>query len=144
MVDAQIEMSCDLLINKIMFYLSQLPVQLTFHFMRPKLHSLCEYMRFVDYLSALPQQTDQMKATRVMYTDMPQGLNEIPKRCSYLKKKFFDEYPTEKPERLVQSEKDAQIKSVEEEADDYKKVKEEDENANEEDPDAEEDENKTL
>ena len=45
-LDAQIEMSCDLLINKIMFYLSQLPIQLSFNQMRPKLYLLCEYVRF--------------------------------------------------------------------------------------------------
>ena len=37
-VDAQIEMNCDLLINKIMYYLSQLPLQLSFEMMKPKLY----------------------------------------------------------------------------------------------------------
>ena len=47
-------MNCDLLINKIMYYLSQLPLQLSFEMMRPKLRDLCEYVRFADYLSAWP------------------------------------------------------------------------------------------
>ena len=53
-VDAQIETNCDLIINKILFYLSQLPIQLTFSMMKPKLYQLCEYTRFNDYLKAWP------------------------------------------------------------------------------------------
>ena len=36
-LDAQIEMNCDSLINKLLHYLSQLPIQLSFKKMQPKL-----------------------------------------------------------------------------------------------------------
>lgn len=38
-----------------------------------------------------------MAETRVLFSDLEQGMQEIPQNCSYLKKSFFDEYPTEKP-----------------------------------------------
>ena len=43
--------------------------------MMPKLCDLCEYSRFYDYLDAWPQQTAQMNATRVLYTEMEKGMN---------------------------------------------------------------------
>ena len=36
-LDAQMEMNCDSLINKLLHYLSQLPIQLSFQKMQPKL-----------------------------------------------------------------------------------------------------------
>ena len=95
-------MNCDLLINKIMYYLSQLPFQLSFEMMKPKLYQLCEYIRFNDYISSWPQQTGQMETTRVLYTEMQPGPNYIQEKCSYLKKKFFNDHPTEKPETVLE------------------------------------------
>lgn len=68
-------MNNDQLINKILYYLSKLPIQLSFDIMMPKLCDLCEYSRFYDYLDAWPQQTAQMNATRVLYTEMEKGMN---------------------------------------------------------------------
>ena len=45
-----------------------------------------------------------MKATRVLFTDLKKGNNEIAENCSYLKKKFFDEHPTEKPDKPKEDE----------------------------------------
>ena len=58
---------------------------------------LCEYSRFYDYLDSWPQQTAQMKATRVLWTEMEKGMNQIAENCSYLRSQFFKEHPTEKP-----------------------------------------------
>ena len=33
----------------------------------------------------------------MIYTSMEPGMNELPENCSYLKKSFFDKYPTEVP-----------------------------------------------
>ena len=96
-LDAQIEMNNDQLINKILYYLSRLPNQFSFSIMRPKLRYLCEYSRFYDYLDSWPQQTAQMKATRVLWTEMNKGMNQIAENCSYLRAQFFEEHPTEKP-----------------------------------------------
>lgn len=97
-MDAQIKTNCDLTINKILYYLSQLPIQLSLKMMIPKLYQMCEYKRFNDYISSWPTSTDQMKTIRIMYTDMEPGFNEIALNCSYLKKKFFIEYPMSKPD----------------------------------------------
>ena len=94
-------MNNDQLINKILYYMSCLPIQFSFEIMRPKLSSLCEYSRFYDYLDAWPQQTAQMKATRILFTDLEKGMNEIAQNCSYLTKNFFIGHPTEKPEKVL-------------------------------------------
>ena len=52
------ETNCDNIINKILYYLSQLPMQLSHNLMKPKMYKLCRYSRFYDYLDAWPQQTD--------------------------------------------------------------------------------------
>ena len=49
-----LETNCDNLINKILYYLSKLPIQLSFNLMKPKMYKLCEYYRFYDYLDAWP------------------------------------------------------------------------------------------
>lgn len=72
-LDQQINLSCDHLVNKILYYLSKLPAQYSIQKMQPKMAKLCEYARFYDYLASLPRATDQMAATRVMYTDLPAG-----------------------------------------------------------------------
>ena len=57
-LDAQMETNCDNIINKILYYLSQLPMQLSHNLMKSKMYKLCRYSRFYDYLDAWPQQTD--------------------------------------------------------------------------------------
>ena len=83
-----------------------------------------------------------MRSTRVLYTNMPPGMNEIAVTCSYLKKQFFIENPTEKPERIVAEEITALSGTND---DDFQRVKvsEEDVNA-EEDYEDEDDEGKEL
>ena len=132
-LDAQIETNSDLMINKIMYYLSRLPLQLSFSMMKDKLYLVCEYKRFANYIEAWMQQPDQMMNTRVLFTDMDAGKNELPVNCSYLKKTFFDEHPTEKPE-AVQASEIAEMTNLavnDQNDDDYKsaKVQDEDEEA---------------
>ena len=57
-LDAQMETNCDNIINKILYYLSQLPMQLSHDLMKPKMYKLCRYSRFYDYLDAWPHKTD--------------------------------------------------------------------------------------
>lgn len=70
-----LETNCDNLINKILFYLSKIPMQLSFNLMKPKMYRLCEYSRFYDYLDAWPQQTEQLKSIRMLYTNMEAGMH---------------------------------------------------------------------
>ena len=51
-MDAQIEMSNALTTNKILYYLANLPIQLSLGMMKPKLKSVAMEARFIDYLSA--------------------------------------------------------------------------------------------
>lgn len=57
-LDAQLETRCDELINKILYYLSKLPIYISFEHLQPKMKKLCTYVRFLDYMSAWPQATD--------------------------------------------------------------------------------------
>ena len=94
-LDALLKINCDSLINMVLHYLSCIPIQYSFQKMQPKLSDLAEYSRFVDYISSWPQQTDQMKATAVLYTDKEQGIHYESENCSYLSKDFFDRHPIE-------------------------------------------------
>ena len=53
---------------------------------------LCTYVRFLDYLKAWPQTTDQMRMTRVLNTALPQGTHPKSVNTSYLKADFFKEF----------------------------------------------------
>ena len=98
-------MNNDLLINKILYYLSQLPIEYSFHKMQPKLRYVCQHVRFIDYLNSWLTSTSQMKQVRVLYTDMEPGCHLIKQNIAYLTKGFFDEYPTEQPQKDLLEEK---------------------------------------
>ena len=70
---------------------------------------------------------------------MQAGFNDIPENCSYLKKQFFINNPTEKPESVIADE----LAAIRGNDDNYQRVEEEDEN-NQEQQVADEDEDKTL
>ena len=53
-LDVLLDMNCDSLINKLLHYLSRLPIQYSFRKMQPKLKDLAEFSRFLDYISAWP------------------------------------------------------------------------------------------
>ena len=78
-------MNCDLLINKILYFFSRIPIQYSFDRMKPKLKYIATYSRFYDYLDSWTVQTLQMEQTRVLYTNMEAGIQRIPEKCSYLK-----------------------------------------------------------
>ena len=48
---AQLEMSCDKIINKILYYLSELPIAESFFCLMPNFKELVAYSRFEDYLN---------------------------------------------------------------------------------------------
>ena len=50
-VTAQLEMSCDKIINKILYYLSELPIAESFFCLMPNFKELVAYSRFEDYLN---------------------------------------------------------------------------------------------
>ena len=93
-LDVLLELNCDSLINKILHYLSRVPIQYSYQKMQPKLKNLATYSRFIDYISAWPQQNYQMRTTRVLYTDMDSGLNYLGENCSFLNKDFYERNPT--------------------------------------------------
>jgi len=93
-LDLQIEMNCQSLINKILYFLSKVPIDYSYKKMKPKLKDLATQSRFFDYISAWPQQNYQMKMTRVLFTDMEEGLNYLSENCSYLTKDFFQRHPS--------------------------------------------------
>ena len=51
---ALINLNCDSLINKILHYLSRLPIQYSFQRIQDKLEELVEYSRFADYVNSWP------------------------------------------------------------------------------------------
>ena len=60
-IEAQLYMSCDKTINKILFYMSKLPIQESFFLLMPNFKDLVDYKRFEDYLDQWFKQTQQMK-----------------------------------------------------------------------------------
>ena len=61
-------MGCDRLINKMLYYLSKVPVQKSFYSLTPRFRELVEYTRFADYMDTFFQMTKQMQETTVLYT----------------------------------------------------------------------------
>lgn len=51
-VDSMLKINSDEIVNKILYYLSKLPIQLSFTQMQGKLEGLCEKARFIDYIKA--------------------------------------------------------------------------------------------
>ena len=56
-IDAQLEMSCDRLINKMLYYLSNVSVQKSFFSLIPRFKDLVEYTRFEGYMDTFFQMT---------------------------------------------------------------------------------------
>ena len=72
-LEAQLELSSDKLINKMLFYLSRLPLQFSFHQMTEDFHKLVPYQRFSDYVERWFNETNQMKNVSVLNTDHSKG-----------------------------------------------------------------------
>ena len=58
------------------------------------MEKLVKFTRFIDYISAWPQQSAQMRAITLLMTDMEKGPNYVPTNTSYLNTEFFSKYPT--------------------------------------------------
>ena len=67
-IEAQLQMSCDRLVNKMLYYLSKVSVQKSFYSLIPRFSELVEYTRFEDYMDTFFQMTKQMQETTVLYT----------------------------------------------------------------------------
>ena len=50
-LDAQLNISCDHLVNKILYYLTNLPRQYSYYALTPKFKDLVGYSRFEGYLN---------------------------------------------------------------------------------------------
>ena len=87
---AQLEMSCDKIINKILYYLSELPIAESFFCLMPNFKELVAYSRFEDYLNKWFAQTQQMKETVILYTAHKSGeVHHDFSDLSYLDKEWF-------------------------------------------------------
>ena len=49
-LDAQLKMSCDRLVNKMLYYLAQISIQRSFFSLIPRFSELVLYTRFEDYM----------------------------------------------------------------------------------------------
>ena len=96
-MDAQLEMSCDRLVNKMLYYLSQISIQKSFFSLIPRFKDLVEYSRFEGYMDNFFQKTKQMEETTVLYTAKESGSYLMTFDQSYLDKEFFDENPVRPP-----------------------------------------------
>lgn len=70
-LDDQLDKSGDLIINKILFYLSRLPIQFSIFELTERISELIEFSRFKDYVDQLFDMTDQMRDIQVIKTNLP-------------------------------------------------------------------------
>ena len=70
----QIDQSGDRLVNKILYYLSNLPIQYSMFQLTQKFDEMVTFTRFEDYLSKAFESTDQMKNIDVLKTDLDEGM----------------------------------------------------------------------
>lgn len=92
-LEVQIEISSDRLINKILFFLSRLPAQFSFFSTMPRFKELVKYSGFINYIDLWFEKTEQMEQTKVIFTNLTKGKHQIQNNCSYLDRKFFNDYP---------------------------------------------------
>ena len=97
-LEAQLDQSGDRIVNKILFYMSKIPIQFSIFTLSKKFHDLLTYNRFEDYLQNCFESTDQMTNTSVLKTTVDPGIQLITSNISFLSDDFktqFDSFGKE-------------------------------------------------
>ena len=83
-LEDQLAQSGDRIVNKILFYMSKIPIQFSIFRLTQKFDELLSYNRFGDYLENCFESTDQMTNISALKTTVDPGIQQITSNISFL------------------------------------------------------------